>query len=144
MMHGHHSIAATGLEHPSALCDTWLICMQTRIDLYADFGMFVASRAGIVVDRPHLGFDPRPTESSLSTLFLYSRTHVRAGGGRTMRSEWLLVENGTVIDATGSAAQVGASVLVQDNRIVAVGDELDLQVPRGAALTRRGRRLCRG
>jgi imidazolonepropionase-like amidohydrolase len=53
-----------------------------------------------------------------------------------MRSEWLLVENGTVIDATGSGAQIGASVLVQGSRIVAVGEQLDLQVPRGAALTR--------
>jgi imidazolonepropionase-like amidohydrolase len=53
-----------------------------------------------------------------------------------MRSEWLLVENGNVIDATGSAAQPGTSVLVRGTRIVVVGQDLGPEVPRGADLTR--------
>jgi imidazolonepropionase-like amidohydrolase len=53
-----------------------------------------------------------------------------------VRSEWLLVENGNVIDGTGSAAAPGTSVLVRGSRILAVGQDLDIQVPRGADLTR--------
>jgi imidazolonepropionase-like amidohydrolase len=54
-----------------------------------------------------------------------------------MRSEWLLVENGTLIDGTSPASTPRSSVLVQGDRIVAVGSEaMAERVPRGASLTR--------
>ncbi|QOH59420.1 amidohydrolase family protein [Rhodococcus rhodochrous] len=52
------------------------------------------------------------------------------------RTEWLLVENGNVLDATGSPVQPETSVLVQGDRIVAVGRDLDGRVPRDASVTR--------
>jgi imidazolonepropionase-like amidohydrolase len=54
-----------------------------------------------------------------------------------MSAKWLLVEHGNVIDGTGGAVQADASVLVQGNRIVAVGTDVGAgSVPRGAQLTR--------
>ncbi|MCE0767388.1 amidohydrolase family protein [Pseudonocardia kujensis] len=54
-----------------------------------------------------------------------------------MAGNWLLVENGTVIDATGAPAQAGAAVLVQGNRIHSVGTDVgEHLVPRGEPLAR--------
>lgn len=53
-----------------------------------------------------------------------------------MSSEWLLVENGNVIDVISSGAQPHTSVLVRGNRIAAVGTDLGSQVPRGENVTR--------
>ncbi|SFL25202.1 amidohydrolase family protein [Geodermatophilus ruber] len=53
-----------------------------------------------------------------------------------MRTEWLLVENGNVIDATGRAVQPNATVLVRGNLIEAVGTDVADRVPRGEAVTR--------
>jgi imidazolonepropionase-like amidohydrolase len=54
-----------------------------------------------------------------------------------VRNEWLLVENGTVIDGDSPAARPDTSVLVHGNRIVAVGAEATAErVPRDADLVR--------
>lgn len=52
-----------------------------------------------------------------------------------MGSTWLLIQGGNVIDATGADPLQGASVLVQDNKIRAVGTDVDRSmVPRGEPL----------
>jgi imidazolonepropionase-like amidohydrolase len=52
-----------------------------------------------------------------------------------MPSNWLLISNGTVIDGTGAPAVPDCSVLVQDDKIVAVGPDARRDaVPRGEPL----------
>lgn len=50
-------------------------------------------------------------------------------------STWMLIEGGTVIDGTGAPAAPGTSVLIKDDRIVALGDAATRDVvPRGETL----------
>jgi imidazolonepropionase-like amidohydrolase len=52
-----------------------------------------------------------------------------------MAHSYLLIRDGTVVDGTGSDPTSGTSVLVQDDRILAVGADVSReQVPRGATL----------
>jgi imidazolonepropionase-like amidohydrolase len=50
-------------------------------------------------------------------------------------SSWILIERGSVIDATGAPPMRGASVLVEGNKIRAVGQDIDLSIiPNGDRL----------
>ncbi len=52
-----------------------------------------------------------------------------------MPSSWLLISGGTVLDGAGSAPLAGANVLVEGDRIAAVGPHVDrTMVPTGATL----------
>jgi imidazolonepropionase-like amidohydrolase len=54
-----------------------------------------------------------------------------------MASSWMLVTGGSVIDGTSTSAVDGASVLIRDDRVYAVGRDVDLSVvPRGEPVER--------
>ena len=53
-----------------------------------------------------------------------------------MAGEWVLLRNGDVVDGTGTASQRGQSVLINGDRISAVGSDVDhTLVPRGDTIT---------
>jgi imidazolonepropionase-like amidohydrolase len=54
-----------------------------------------------------------------------------------MASSWMLISGGSVIDGTSASALEGASVLIREDRVHAVGGDLDLSVvPRGEPIER--------